>query len=364
MRRVVIIGCGVVGAMIAYELSQLPDLEIAVLDKQPPAKGSTGAALGVLMGIISHKVKGRNWRLRETSLRRYESLIPELESRLGCSLPFNRQGILNLCFDPEELPRWQSLQAIRQSQGYPLEIWSPAQIAKACPQLNLEAVSAGIYSPQDRQIDPTALTLALVKAAQQQGVTFNFESLVTGIQSSRDNVSVQTEAGNFPAETVVIASGIGSTALTEGLNQAIPIVPVLGQALRVQLEEPLGQADFQPVINGNDIHIVPLGQGDHWVGATVEFPPETDTAAWLAANPERSHLEEVLQGAIAFCPPLAQATITRTWFGLRPRPQGQPAPVITQLPGQEQVWVASGHYRNGVLLAPATALHLREQLTA
>ncbi|HEY9764414.1 MAG TPA: FAD-dependent oxidoreductase [Trichocoleus sp.] len=363
MRRVVIIGCGVIGAMIAYELSQLPDLKIAVLDKQPPAQGSTGAALGVLMGIISHKVKGRNWRLRETSLRRYDTLIPELEFKLGCSLPFNRQGILNLCFDPEELPRWQSLHAIRQSQGYPLEIWSPSQIAEACPQLNLEAVAAGIYSPQDRQIDPTALTLALVEAAQQQGVTFDFASLVTGLQPSGDKVSVQTKAGTLPADSIVIASGIGSTALIQALDQSIPIVPVLGQALQVKLELPLGQPNFQPVINGNDIHVVPLGQGNYWVGATVEFPPETDTAAWLAANPERERLEEVLQGAIAFCPPLAQATITKTWFGLRPRPQGQPAPIITQLPGQENVWVASGHYRNGVLLAPATALHLREQLT-
>ncbi|MBD2259275.1 FAD-dependent oxidoreductase [Pseudanabaena sp. FACHB-2040] len=363
MSRVTLIGCGVIGAMIAYELSQLPELEVCVLDQQPPAQGSTGAALGVLMGIISHKVKGRNWRLRETSLRRYETLIPELEAKLGRSIPFNRQGILSLCFDSAELPRWESLQHIRETQGYPLEIWPPAQIAAACPYLNLSGVAAAIYSPQDRQIDPTALTLALVEAARQQGVSFHFDRQVTGLRPHNGHsLLIETAAGSLEADTVILASGTGSSALTQTLNQAVPIGPVLGQALQLKLAAPLGQIDFQPVVNGNDIHLVPLGGGSYWIGATVEFPTDTDPDWVLGLKLEQERLEEVRQGAIAFCPALADATVTETWFGLRPRPQGQPAPVITQLPGHPQVWVTAGHYRNGVLLAPATALHLREKL--
>jgi glycine oxidase len=69
--RIVVIGCGVVGAAIAYELSRIPQFEITVLDQQPPAQAATGAALGVLMGIISQKTKGRAWHLRQTSIRRY-----------------------------------------------------------------------------------------------------------------------------------------------------------------------------------------------------------------------------------------------------------------------------------------------------
>ncbi|MBD0335230.1 MAG: FAD-binding oxidoreductase [Cyanobacteria bacterium Co-bin13] len=363
MRRVTIVGCGVVGAMIAYELSQLPDLKICVLDRQPPAQGATGAALGVLMGIISHKVKGRNWRLRETSLRRYETLIPELEDTLGRSLPFNRQGILNLCFDPEELPRWESLQQIRQTQGYPLEIWSAEQTATACPHLNLRGVAAAIYSPQDRQIDPAALTLALVEAAQLRGVRFHFDRQVNGLQPhDSHSLIVETPEESLVSDIVILASGTGSSSLTQSLNQSVPIGPVLGQALQVKLTAPLGQIDFQPVVNGNDIHLVPLGGGSYWIGATVEFPTDADPSWVLGLKLEEERLEAVRQGAIAFCPALAEATVTKTWFGLRPRPQGQPAPVITQLPGHPQVWVASGHYRNGVLLAPATALYLQEKL--
>ncbi|NER84599.1 MAG: FAD-binding oxidoreductase, partial [Leptolyngbya sp. SIO1D8] len=97
MKQVVLVGCGVVGAAIAYELSQQPDLNITVLDRQLPAQGATGAALGILMGIISQKVKGRNWRLREASIRRYQTLLPELETVTGQPLPYNRHGILSLC---------------------------------------------------------------------------------------------------------------------------------------------------------------------------------------------------------------------------------------------------------------------------
>jgi glycine/D-amino acid oxidase-like deaminating enzyme len=109
------------------------------------------------------------------------------------------------------------------------------------------------------------------------------------------------------------------------------------------------------VITGDDVHIVPVGQGEYWVGATVEFPNEQgDVVA------DSTLLEQVKRDAIAFCPPLANATILRTWTGKRPRPEGRPAPVIGQLPGYSNVLLATGHYRNGVLLAPATAFAIRD----
>ncbi len=116
MTRIAIVGCGIVGATLAYELSRHSDLEIHVIDQENPAQGSTKAALGVLMSIISHKVKGRNWRLRRDSIERYKTLIPELESTLGRTIP-HVQGLISLCFDPEQLPRWKSLQTKRADQG-------------------------------------------------------------------------------------------------------------------------------------------------------------------------------------------------------------------------------------------------------
>lgn len=357
MQRVVVIGCGIVGAMIAYELSRFPQFEIHVLDQQPPAQGSTGAALGVLMGIISHKLKGRAWHLREASLQRYETLIPELEQATGRTLPYNRQGILSLCFDPDELPKWHQVKAIRQSQGWELALWSPDQVKAACPHLDTSVIQAGIYSPQDRQLDPTALTLALVTAAQQQGVTFQQNCHVMGLVWADDAVTcvgVQTSPEILPADWVVLAAGLGSAALTQASTAPLGLIPVLGQAMQIRVSEPLGHRSFQPSITGADIHLVPLGQQEYWVGATVEFPP-VDAADWPTWQPEAGALEPVLAGAIAYCPALAQAEILQTWSGLRPRPQAKPAPVIERLAHSPNVILATGHYRNGVLLAPATA---------
>lgn len=352
MTRVVVVGCGVVGAAIAYELSQRDDVNVTVLDRQAPGQGATAAALGIAMAVISQKAKGRNWRLREASLKRYQTLLPELEELTGHCVPHNSQGLLSLCFDPEELPRWQSLREIRERQGWRLEVWEPQQVAAACPHLQFEALVAGIYSPQDLQVAPQALTQALVVGAQRRGATFYTHAPVTTFQRQGDRVmAVQTAAAAYAADWVVVTAGLGSEWLTQALGQPLPLMPVLGQGLRVRVPQTLGNEDFQPVVNGDDVHLVPLGNREYGVAATVEFP-EAGTAEPL---PRESALEAVWQGAIAYCPALAKAEILNKWYGLRPRPRGQAAPVIEPLADYANVILATGHYRNGVLLAPATA---------
>lgn len=364
--RIAVIGCGVVGAAIAYELSRIPDVEVVVFDHQAPAQGATHAALGVLMGIISHKTKGRNWSLRELSLQRYDSLIPELEAATGQAIPYNRQGILSLIFSAETWPKWQRLQAIRQRQNYPLEFWSVEQVRDRCPGLNLERVYGAVYSPRDRQVHPVRLTQALVTAAQQQGAQFYLNHQVNAISQSKHGQHnqtqiIQTNHGDFSADWVVIAAGLGTPTLTV---PALPMIPVLGQALEIHCQSLGTIADFDPVINGDDIHLVPLGDQRYWVGATVEFPPQENFADFAQLIPQDERLATMLQGAIAYCPPLAQGTLKQTWSGLRPRPQGQPAPIIQPLATNPEVILATGHYRNGVLLAPATALTVKSMITA
>jgi glycine oxidase len=364
MSRVAVIGCGIIGAAIAYELSQVSGLEIAVLDRKLPAQESTGAALGVLMGAISKKVKGKAWQLRQLSMQRYETLIPELEARTGHRTPFNRNGIVMLCFAGEDLALWEEHIKIRQSQGWQLEIWDTRDLQSHCPQLHNDTIIGAIYSPQDRQVDPTALTQALVAAAEGNGVTFRFGVTVEGVKSQaldgstlRHCTQLDTHDGQLDIDWVVVAAGLGSWPLTTALEQPLDIRPVLGQALHLQLPQAIGHPNFQPVITGNDVHIVPVGEREYWVGATVEFPNQTGDAI---AQP--ALLEQVRQDAITFCPSLANATILRTWSGKRPRPEGRPAPVIGQLPGYSNVLLATGHYRNGILLAPATAQAIREAI--
>lgn len=380
-RKIVIVGCGIVGAMLAYELSiqfSAAEADIQVLDQQSPGQGSTGAALGVLMGIISHKVKGRTWRLRETSVRRYATLIEEL-SQQGQPVPFNNQGIVSLCFDEKELPRWETLKQTREDQGWPLEIWTSEELQRRCPHIDVEAsgttyadssVKAAIYSPEDGQVSPPALTQALIKAAQVNGVTFCNEADVTQLEMQAQRcVGVQTQQGYFAADWVVLCAGLGSAAIARSASahlehEPLTLMPVLGQAMEIQLPNDLGNSAFQPVINGNDIHLVPLTKGRYWIGATVEFPSAAVIENEEMLKAEADGLINLRLGAERFCGALADAEVIRTWSGLRPRPVGQAAPVIQPLGDCKNVTLATGHYRNGVLLAPATAQQVCELLQA
>jgi glycine oxidase len=381
--NVVIIGCGVVGAAIAYELSQIKGLNITVFEQKQPAQGSTSAALGVLMGVISHKIKGKAWRMRESSIQRYGTLIPELEAITGRKIPCNRQGIVMLLSENLERPlesgvevlsEWEELREVRQSQGWELQVWDQEQLQKYCPQVSNPQIIGAVYSPQDLQLNATALTLALVDAAGRNGVNFKFGVSVTGTEAPPPPPPtplhikkglgpehkcnfIETTEGQVTADWFIMSAGLGSTALTAQLDQMVNIRPVLGQALYLSVGRSLGNPEFQPVINGNDVHIVPMGKGDYWVGATVEFPNDEDIV-----SPSPELLDAVRQQAIAFTPDLAAAKVLRTWSGLRPRPEGRPAPVIDKLPGFSNILLATGHYRNGVLLAPATATAIREMI--
>lgn len=360
MTKIVIIGGGIVGATIAYELSAIADLELTLIEQQQPASGSTGAALGVLMGAISQKIKGRAWKLRENSLKRYETLIPELESLTGQTIPYNRQGIVMLGLTPEEFDKWKTLVEIRQTQGWHLELWTTEKLAKQCPQIQSERVLGALYSPCDRQVNPTLLTQALITGAAKRGVNCilgqkvqNFEFNTLNGENNRHCCQIRTEMDIFEADWVIISGGIGSKPLTASLAQTVEIQPVLGQAIHLKLPEVLGDEAFQPVITGDDVHIVPLGSREYWIGATVEFSDvlNADLLTW------------VQEQAIAFCPELKKGQIIKTWSGKRPRPVGQAAPVIKLLEGYDNVLLATGHYRNGVLLAPATAQMVQEMIT-
>ncbi|UBF24232.1 FAD-binding oxidoreductase [Kovacikia minuta CCNUW1] len=367
MTQVIVVGCGIVGAAIAYELSQVSGLAITVLEAGVPAQAATGAALGVLMGAISQKVKGNHFRMRLTSIRRYNTWIPALEASTGRRIPFNQEGILRLCFAGEDMSRWQKLAEVRESQGWRLEICDRTHLATNYPQLKLDGVIGAVYSPDDRQVDPTALTLALVDAAKQNGVTFQFNTTVTQADShSRGQLQqcqkICTTNGSFPVDWLVISAGLGSTPLTADLQQPVDIRPVLGQAVHLQLQEAIGKPNLQPVITGDDVHIVPLGDNEYWIGATVEFPDSVEAKLIFPPQQSDAALAAVMQQATSFCPALASGTVVRTWSGLRPRPEGRPAPIIEPLSGYSNVLLATGHYRNGVLLAPATAEKIRQMI--
>ncbi|MGK7883986.1 MAG: NAD(P)/FAD-dependent oxidoreductase, partial [Crocosphaera sp.] len=137
----------------------------------------------------------------------------------------------------------------------------------------------------------------------------------------------------------------------------VKIKPVLGQALQIKLNHTLGDVNFQPVITGEDIHIVPINNQEYWVGATLEFPDERGEV-----NPNIEFLEQAKKQVFSVFPELGKGEIVNTWSGKRPRPDGEAAPIIKEVPNYPGVLLATGHYRNGILLAPATALMIRDKI--
>jgi glycine oxidase len=355
--RISIIGCGIIGAMLAYELSLTQKYQIDVFDSQPPAGGATGAALGVMMGIISQKVKGRAWQLRDESIQRYHVLIPELERLTGQKIPYNSQGLVKLLLPEDDLGKWSQLVVTRSQQQWQLALWDAAQLAARLPQIDVRETTVAAYSPQDLQVEPIALTNALVAAAQSQGVNFHFDRSIASIDAHNpDSCELLTpDLPNIATDWAIVTAGLGATSL---LSPHAPIVinPVLGQAMRVRLPQPLGNPHFQPVIIDRDVNIVPCGGNEYWIGATVEFPIENLVVA------QAEYLDRMHQIAIATCPDLAKGEIIQTWQGLRPRPHNRPAPILDRVGDNNRIIVATGHYRNGILLAPATARIVGEML--
>ncbi|MGC9505267.1 NAD(P)/FAD-dependent oxidoreductase, partial [Baaleninema sp.] len=264
------------------------------------------------------------------------------------------------CFPGEKLEKWDKWVQMRREQGFPLEIWSPQAVKSRYPKLATDAIEAAVYSPRDRQIQPIPLTQALVDAARGNGVRFEFGATVMDAEVTNAEMEVPEtrhcrtliykdiykETQHHTTDWVVLSAGLGSTPFSQVLREPVTIQPVLGQALELAIDLP---SDY-PVVTAHDVHLVSAAEGRAWVGATVEFP---DAKGYVVSNP--SLLQTLKSEAAQFYPELAMAEVRRQWQGLRPRPVDRSAPVIETLPGYHNVLLATGHYRNGVLLAPATA---------
>ncbi len=375
-RAVVVIGAGLVGLSCAWLLARRGHA-VLLLDGSEPARPMSGgeplaergseAALGVLMARVFHRSSGRGWRLRQRSLELWGAWRRELSAR-GQPIPW-RPGLLLLAADASDLTRQQLLlQDPRRQQGdagQGLQHWDPQRLRQLDPVLPAAALG-GLYSPQDGQLDPRAAMDALARDAAVAGMERRSEWVSALERCSRGWRLRLSSGAMLESEWLVLAAGLGSTALLPADLQPPPprLEPVLGQALELELDP-----RDRPAAGGA------------WPGAVVwrginliQRPPATDSDAaapwrlWLGATLEPG--QEASAGALASLRDLAgeapdwlrRARLCRQWQGLRARPRGQPAPLL-QDPGNGLL-LAAGHYRNGVLLAPASAEWVVERIEA
>jgi glycine oxidase len=276
------------------------------------------------------------------SLRLYESILPALEAT-GIDLRYRRTGVLHLALNDGEQrhlrKRFEAQRGIAPDSRW---LEGPA-IAAEEPHANPSAAAA-LLSPTEHYLDPQGLVLAWAEAARRLGARIE-----TGVTPSRflrrgDRVrGVQLSPAEVrEADAVVLAAGAWTAALARRLGAYVPVRPVRGQMLSLQgPKEPL-----RHVIWGAMAYLVPRENGQTFVGATVEdvgFRKRTTAPALTALR----------RAAVELVPALREAPVLRAWAGLRPAtPDG--LPIMGLLPGWSNVWVASGHFRNGILLAPVT----------
>jgi D-amino-acid oxidase len=319
-------------------------------ESQAEGAGSS-AALGLLMAQVYRRSSGRGWRLRQRSLELWQDWRTQLLAQ-GHHLPW-RPGLLQLAGNAAELQAQQRLAAERQARGLPLQLLSSEALQQLQPAVPAAAIG-GLFSPLDGQLDPIPAMAALLADARRLGLECRGEAV---LQLERGESQHRWQIQLMGGETVachwlVLTAGLGSPTLLEPLGHQRPQMPVLGQALELQLPEQAADPVLWPgSISWAGINLVPRHGRRLWLGATLE--PGSEPAAIT--------LERLRQLEGAAPPWLLEAKVVRHWQGLRARPEGRPAPLLEQLePG---LLLASGHYRNGVLLAPATAAWVADQIS-
>jgi len=356
---VVVVGAGLVGVSAAWWLLSHGH-QVLIVDPGDGADDESSddaslsgsqAALGVLMARVFHRSRGRAWRLRQHSLDLWGQWRRILAGR-GHPIPW-RPGLLLLASDPAELDRQKALVSDPLRQGMGLELWSQDNLAELSPAG--PAAVGGLFSEADGQLDPGLALHALLSDGIAAGLCRQSGRAVA-LEPRGGGWRVRLEPGGVvEAEWVLVCAGVTSEALLKPLDVLKPMEPVLGQALELERAPDDDRRPSQlktlwnwpgAVVHGG-INLIPRpdlpGGRRFWLGATLEpgqraEPGRLDTMrelagtapAWLWAAQER-----------------------RRWQGLRCRPVGQPAPLLEEVaPG---LLLLSGHYRNGVLLAPASA---------
>ena len=348
-----IAGGGLIGAAIAWELARA-GLHVAVFDRAEPGREASWASAGILSPAPENPAMLPLVPLGLTSLRLYPEWIAKLEAATGLPTGYRTNGTLEVLLDPDTAEALPAVVARHRSLGLACELLSPAEARKLEPALG-EAVHAAALRPEEASVDPRLLTAAVLEAARRSGVAFFPGSAVQAIWREADRCDgVVTSAGKFSAKTTIIAAGCFSAGI-EGAAAYAPVRPAKGQMVALR---PPGPA-IKRVLWSEHIYLVPRtalpGEGGRILaGATVEY-----TGFEKSVTP--GAVQSLIEAAIALAPGLAGVEILETWAGLRPdSPDHLPILGPTDIEG---LFIATGHFRSGILLAPITARLLRDWLT-
>jgi glycine oxidase len=343
--HVTVIGAGIIGLSIAHELASR-GASVCVIDTRGVGLGATRASAGILAPYI----EGHSDALRKLglcSLAGYDAFVARVSADSGQPIEYRRAGTLQVARNAVEA------QSLAGSANRLAEASVPHALLDAGPARAVEPalgdVTVALHIPEHGYVVVGALISALVTALAERGVTVTAGRVERIEDVEGDAVviaagswSSQLEAA-APGGSDVAVSGVSET-VASGAGLEIPVRPIRGQILHLRLPRPL----LSHVIWGERCYLVPWLDGSVLVGATVEDVgfDERSTAAGIRS---------LLDGGIELLPELAMASLEGVRVGLRPVTTDE-LPVIGASSTMRRVFYATGHYRNGILLAPLTAL--------
>ncbi|MBB2912783.1 glycine oxidase [Streptosporangium becharense] len=343
---VLVIGGGVIGLSVAWRAAGR-GLRVAVADPEP-GTGASHAAAGMLAPVSEVTYTEEPLlRLGLASLERWPAFAAELAEASGHDVDYRTEGTLDVAFGSDDLAALDDLAVFVAKLGLPAERLTGRECRRLEPML-APAVRGGMLAGKDAWVDPRRVVVALLSALERAGGTL-LRTRVTGAVTTAGTVTgVRLETGEtVGADRVVLAAGAWSATLDGLPPEALPPVrPVKGQIMRLRSSAPILRRCVRGTVHGSYVYLVPRGDGEVVLGATQE-EMGFDTRVTAGG------LWELLRDARELVPGVTEFEVTDVVAGLRPgSPDNLPLVGPAAVPG---LWLATGHHRGGVLLAPLTA---------
>lgn len=341
---IVVIGGGVIGASIAFELAA-KKLRVVVLDRQQPGQEASWAAAGMLSPAPDSPRDIPLVPLSCASLKLYPEFVAAIDEASGRSTGYLREGALEIFPEPDGESERDRVVSECKQLGIEAEPVS-METARSWENAIGPAAHAAAWLPEEGTVEPRLLMDALIAAARNRGVEFRANCEVTGLLIERGRCGgVMAGSEKIAARHVVVAAGCFSSHIgleTQLLARYAPTRPVRGQMLALRPDA----TRLQRVLRSERGYLVPRRDGQIVAGSTSE-------EAGFEKRVTPAGIRRILDNALELLPSLAGAEIVETWSGLRPgTPDDLPILGPTDIEG---LLIATGHYRNGILLAAVTA---------
>lgn len=348
---ILIIGGGVIGLSLARELHRFGGGRIAVVERGRLGREASFAAAGMLAPNAENEVIDDFYRFCDASRTMFPDFAEQLEAETGVDIELDKSGTLYAAFTEDDSDHLNLRFQRQRIAGIPVEKLSAGETLKAEPSL-AASVRESLYFPNDWQVENRRMLAALDKYAAVNGIDILEDAAVSSLTVDNGRISgaLVGERQIFAGTTVLATGAWTSLIKIGGMPVPFEVNPVRGQMISFH---PGGRL-FEKVIYSPRGYLVPRVDGRILIGATVED-------AGFDSGTTDEGVEGLKEAAFEIAPLLSDLKIADNWAGLRPF-AADGLPVIGLIPGYENLLVATAHYRNGILLAPATAKILAEKI--